>query len=131
MAEHFNFSIISPEGKLFEDKINYVNLPGSEGRFGVLAEHMNLTSTIKPGITKVRMPDGHVRKFVVCDGITEVNADSCSLLVEKAIAEDDIDHDIFRQKLDEVKEALGKAQSEVEKNSHQVEIEYLEAALSL
>jgi len=127
----FSFSIISPEGKLFEGEVNYINLPGSEGRFGVLKDHMNLTSAIKPGVVKVRLPNSHVEKFVVCDGITEVNGDSCSLLVEKAIAENAIDHADFRRQLNEAKDKLSKSSSEVEKNSHKLAIEYLEAALSL
>ena len=127
----FNFSIISPEGKLFEQQVHGVNLPGSEGRFGVLEGHMNFTSTIKPGVVKVRLSDSHVEKFIVYDGIAQVTAKSCSLLIEKAISEGDINSEDFRQSLDVARENLAKAETEVEKNSLKMEIEYLEAGLSL
>lgn len=127
----FNFSIVSPEGKLFEGEVNSVNLPGSEGRFGVLTGHMNLTSTIKPGVVRVRTPEGSIQKFVVYDGIAEVNAKSCSLLVEKAMSEKEVNATDIKNQLSEAKEAYKKADSETEKHSLNLDIEYFEAALSL
>ena len=46
----FHFDLVSPEKLLFSGEVNQVDVPGSEGDFGVLAGHAPLVTTLRPGI---------------------------------------------------------------------------------
>ena len=46
----FHFDLVSPEKLLFSGEVEQVDVPGSEGEFGVLAGHAPLVTTLRPGI---------------------------------------------------------------------------------
>ena len=49
----FHFDLVSPEKLLFSGEVDQVDVPGSEGEFGVLAGHAPLVTTLRPGILVV------------------------------------------------------------------------------
>ena len=53
MSENFNLEIISPEKKLFEDKVNSITLPAFEGEMTILSNHIPLITFLRPGIIKI------------------------------------------------------------------------------
>ena len=46
----FHCLVVAPEGKVFEDDLDYVQAPGKEGSFGVLAHHAPFVSILKSGV---------------------------------------------------------------------------------
>ena len=46
----FHFDLVSPEKLLFSGEVDQVDVPGTEGDFGVLAGHAPLITTLRPGI---------------------------------------------------------------------------------
>lgn len=46
----FHCLVVCPEGKVFEDDLDYVQAPGKEGSFGVLARHSPFVSQLKKGV---------------------------------------------------------------------------------
>ena len=44
MAAAFQLSILTPEKAVFEGSVEYVQAPGTEGYFGVLANHAALVT---------------------------------------------------------------------------------------
>ena len=67
----FQFDLVSPEKLLFSGQVDQVDVPGSEGDFGVLAGHAPLVSTLRPGIL-VMYRDSEELKVVVNGGFAEV-----------------------------------------------------------
>ncbi|MFI4983703.1 MAG: ATP synthase F1 subunit epsilon [Rickettsiales bacterium] len=125
MSEQFKLSICTPDGSFFEGNAVEVNLPGSEGRFGVLAEHMNMIANLDPGIVEIKHHD-KLSKLVIFDGIAEVHEAGCTVLVEKAQDE--------AMTKEELAEAIGLAEHNFHKEtnhalkeSHEKEIKYLKA----
>ena len=64
----FHFDLVSPEKLLFSGEVDQVDIPGSEGDFGVLANHAPTVSALRPGIMTVfvggqRAEDGRARRF--------------------------------------------------------------------
>ena len=49
----FHFDLVSPEKVLFSGEVSQVDVPGSEGDFGVLAGHAPYIATLKPGVLKI------------------------------------------------------------------------------
>lgn len=64
--------IISPEKKVFSDKIASVTIPGTKGNFQVLYNHAPLISTLEVGIIKVILSDNSNRIFTTSGGSVEV-----------------------------------------------------------
>ena len=46
MADKLNFSLVSPARELFSGEVDHVVAPGSDGEFGVLANHAPFMSTL-------------------------------------------------------------------------------------
>lgn len=84
-----SLEILTPECKLFTGECIQVDVPGSEGRFGVLAFHMNFITSLQAGLIEIKKIDQSRLRIVVNGGLLEVKDNKCSILVEKGM---DIDH---------------------------------------
>jgi F-type H+-transporting ATPase subunit epsilon len=60
--------IVSPESKLYEGEVDLVNLPGSNGTFGILENHAPLISTLKEGTVRFLQRKGGNNKFDEASG---------------------------------------------------------------
>src|SRR5215213_8737688 len=67
----FHFDLVSPEKLLFAGEVDQVDVPGTEGDFGVLAGHAPLVATLRPGILVIYR-EGGALKVVVNGGFAEV-----------------------------------------------------------
>ena len=80
----FKLSIVAPSGKIFEDAVDSVSVPGTEGSFEVYSKHTPLISSLKTGRTRVRQGD-KVSVFEITSGILEVNLEhNVTLLADTA-----------------------------------------------
>src|SRR5882757_4920553 len=86
----FQFDLVSPEKLLFSEAVDQVDVPGSEGDFGVLAGHAPLVTTLRPGILTVYR-NGEALRVVVNGGFAEVNPDGLTVLADMAVPADDFD----------------------------------------
>lgn len=68
----YPLTIVSPQGKIFQDQVIGVSAPGSEGSFGILAGHVPMITQLKNGPLQITMGQGETRKFTIDSGILEV-----------------------------------------------------------
>lgn len=78
------FQLITPEREYFSGDAVEINIPGSEGYFGVLDGHAPFISTLRPGVVTIHMADGKKEKIAVLGGIAEATQTRCSVLAETA-----------------------------------------------
>lgn len=95
MAETIQLDLVSPAKRLMSGSVGMVVVPGIEGYFGVLPSHMPLLSTLRPGVVSVHdgVNDAPAKQFFVDGGFAEVNPEGCTLLVDEAIAVDELTAD--------------------------------------
>jgi F-type H+-transporting ATPase subunit epsilon len=86
----FQFDLVSPEKLLFSEAVDQVDVPGSEGDFGVLAGHAPMVSTLRPGILTVYR-GGEKLRVVVNGGFAEVNPGGLTVLADMAVLEEEFD----------------------------------------
>jgi F-type H+-transporting ATPase subunit epsilon len=86
----FQFDLVSPDRLLFSDQVDQVDVPGTEGDFGVLAGHAPYVATIKPGIITVHK-GGEKLRIVVVGGFAEVSAKGLTILADMATPLEDFD----------------------------------------
>jgi F-type H+-transporting ATPase subunit epsilon len=86
----FHFDLVSPEKLLFSGEVDQVDVPGSEGEFGVLAGHAPLVTTLRPGILVVHGERDALR-VVVDGGFAEVSPAGLTVLANMAVPVDEFD----------------------------------------
>lgn len=80
-----HFELVTPEKLVLSEAVHMVEVPGSEGEFGVLEGHAPFMSTIADGTIKVYASAGAApRSIVVEGGFAEVNERGLTVLAERA-----------------------------------------------
>jgi F-type H+-transporting ATPase subunit epsilon len=83
MAGKLHFSLVSPERELFSGEVDQVDAPGSEGDFGVLADHAPFMTTLREGFVTVHEGE-QKRRFEVEGGFADVTPQGLTILAEHA-----------------------------------------------
>ncbi|HEY3777980.1 MAG TPA: F0F1 ATP synthase subunit epsilon [Rhizomicrobium sp.] len=116
MTDKIAFDLVSPERLLLSDEADMVTVPGSEGDFGVLAGHMPLISTLRPGVIEIsRGTASGNSRFFVLGGFVEASPAKLTILAEEAIPIDKIDSSVLEQRIRNTEEDLGFAKSDADR----------------
>ncbi len=95
----FQFDLVSPEKLLFSGEVDQVDVPGTEGDFGVLGGHAPLVSALRPGIMIVFI-NGQQQRMVVLGGFAEVSAEGkLTVLADLADSIEDFDRDVLAKRI--------------------------------
>jgi F-type H+-transporting ATPase subunit epsilon len=86
----FHFDLVSPEKVLFSGEVSQVDVPGSEGDFGVLAGHAPLVTTLRPGVLII-YSERDAQRIVVDGGFAEVGPAGLTVLANLAVPVDEFD----------------------------------------
>ncbi len=74
MANLFKLSILTPERAVFEGDVQYVEAPGTEGYFGVLAHHAAMVTALGA--------EGAEERWDVAGGFFEVSNNTATVLAD-------------------------------------------------
>jgi F-type H+-transporting ATPase subunit epsilon len=107
----FPFELVSPTRLVFSGEVEQVDVPGSEGDFGVLAGHAPFVSTLRPGILTIKDAGG-AKRLYVRGGFAEVNPKGLTVLAETAVAVEDIDREAFAAAVRKAEETVAEAKDE-------------------
>ena len=86
----FHFDLVSPEKVLFSGEVSQVDVPGSEGDFGVLAAHAPLVTTLRPGVLVI-YSERDTQRIVVDGGFAEVGPAGLTVLANLAVPVNEFD----------------------------------------
>jgi len=114
MTDKISCDLVSPERLLLSEDAEMVTIPGSEGEMGVMAGHMSLITTLKPGTIDVKLAHDHHHLFLVSGGFAEVNAAKITVLAEDAIAVAALDEATLAQRIIDAEEDIATAKTEAE-----------------
>ena len=84
MSTLFKLSILTPERSVFEGDVQYVEAPGTEGYFGVLANHAAMVTALAQGTLTVRGANGTEERWEVAGGFFEVSNNAATVLADAA-----------------------------------------------
>ena len=105
----FQVEVLTPEGKVFEDEVQMVSTRTTTGSIGVLANHAPLMAILEPTELRLYKSETDVVRFAQGEGYLQVVDNSALVLVEEAIAPDDIDRSAFETRLKEARDAAERA----------------------
>jgi F-type H+-transporting ATPase subunit epsilon len=80
--------ILTPEKKIYSDKVYGVQLPGTDGLFEVLDRHAPIVCALKKGNLKVIKDKTHFSQYSIENGFVEVLDNKATVLLEGAVALD-------------------------------------------
>ncbi len=116
MEDFLKLKIITPEKILFEDKVDYIEVPGLDGDMGIYPNHIALMSGLRIGILKALKEEKQF-PFSVSGGFIQVMNDEISVLADTSENVDEIDEERAKEAKTRAEERLQKAENE--KNDHQ------------
>ncbi len=80
----FTFELVTPARLVRSEEVYQVDVPGSEGDFGVLEGHAPVMTTIRDGALRVYKTAGAAPEEVRIEGgFAEVNAKGLTVLTER------------------------------------------------
>lgn len=82
--------IITPDAKIFEGDVEFVELPGAEGDMGVFPQHEALVTELKAGELRYTQK-GKVEVLAIGDGFAEITGSSIGIMTDGAVNEKEID----------------------------------------
>lgn len=84
--------VISLTGELWSGDVREVRLPGSQGEFGVMAQHAPLLSTLREGMLTIHpVAEAHPMHIYVSGGYVEVQPGRVIVLADLALRSDNLD----------------------------------------
>ncbi len=84
--ELLKLEIVTPDGVIFDAEVKQVNLPGSEGEFGVLPKHATLVSLLDTGIIVIENADGSDLSVAINSGYVKVDEEKTICIVDGAVS---------------------------------------------
>ena len=110
MADKLYFSLVSPEAEVFSGEVDQVDVPGSEGDFGVLANHAPFMSAIRTGAITV-YNDGQEIRYMVGGGFADVTPDGLTILAEMAKPLEEVTADFLASEIKNLEQVYEKMES--------------------
>jgi F-type H+-transporting ATPase subunit epsilon len=115
MPEKIPFDLVSPERLLLSEHADMVTLPGTDGYFGVLAGHMPLITTLKPGVIDVSGGTLGDQRFFVLGGFAEVTTHKVTVLAEEAMPMTEVDAVALDLRIKDAEDDILLAKTETER----------------
>jgi F-type H+-transporting ATPase subunit epsilon len=111
----FHFDLVSPEKLTFSGEVDQVDIPGTEGDFGVLAGHAPIVAAVRPGILTI-ITGGTKQKVIVLGGLAEMSESGLTVLANVATSIEELDKTKFAATIDEMQQKLsGKDDGELDR----------------
>jgi F-type H+-transporting ATPase subunit epsilon len=113
LPTHLDLQIVTPDRLVVRERVDEVQIPGSEGYFGVLPGHTPLLAALAIGEMWYRK--GSNKTYIsLAGGFAEVLPDGVTILARIAERADEIDADRVEAALKRAKERLTASGSEID-----------------
>ena len=106
----FRVEVLTPEGEVFDDEVEMLSTRTSVGSIGVLANHAPLMAILDPTELRLYQSEGDVVRFAQGEGYLQVVDNSALVLVEEAIAPEDLDRSDLEQRAQDARDSAEQAE---------------------
>ncbi len=128
MPDQFNYKLVTPEKIYLEGVAQMVVLPGAEGDLGVLPNHSNIITSLRPGIIKVTNSD-QTKSLFVEEGFIKFSNNELLVIAVGLDEEAALNNDFINDKIENYSSALETA-DETQKMKIQKKIDSLKLLLN-
>jgi F-type H+-transporting ATPase subunit epsilon len=107
---HFDVEVLTPEGEVFSGEVRQVSTRTAVGEIGILANHAPLLAALRPAELRLHVSDSETRRYAQAHGWLQVFGNRAKLLVEEALAPDELDAATLREQLADAEQRLAEAE---------------------
>ena len=106
MDENFKLDIISPEKTLFSDDVLMVTMPAVEGDMGILKNHINFITFLKPGIINIQLKDKSSEELYIEEGTVEFSSNILTVLSSTVFKLNELSKDLVQKMIEEANKEI-------------------------
>lgn len=125
---NFLLEIITPEKVILKDEVDEVVVPTMAGEIGILPNHAELLTKVKPGELIIKK-NGKYQAFAIMGGFLEVIDNHVSILADYAVRAEDIEIAKVQEAQERAKQKM--KQKDTEKDFRVAEAELRKSLLEL
>ncbi len=106
----FEVEILTPEGEVWGGEVSQVSTRTAAGEIGILANHAPLLAALRPTELRLFSGDSEPKRFAQAHGWLQVFGNHARLLVEEAIAPEDLDTGTLKEQLADAEQRFSEAE---------------------
>ncbi|MEX2253233.1 MAG: ATP synthase F1 subunit epsilon [Thermoleophilaceae bacterium] len=128
----FPVEALTPEGEVWGDEVEMVSTRTATGSIGIRAMHAPLIAMLEPTELRLYKSESEIVRFAQAEGYIQVADNRALVLVQEAIAPDELDRGGFESKLEQARsEAENAAEDSEEKRRAERDVKRYEAFLEV
>jgi F-type H+-transporting ATPase subunit epsilon len=109
-AEHMiDVEVLTPEGEVFDGEARQVSTRTEVGEIGILANHTPLLAALQPTELRLKVSDSETKRYAQAHGWLQVFGNRARLLVEEAVAPEDLDSGVLKDQLSDAEQRLSES----------------------
>jgi F-type H+-transporting ATPase subunit epsilon len=110
-AEHMvDVEILTPEGEVWSGEARQVSTRTETGEIGILANHSPVLAALRPTELRLHLSDSETKRYAQAHGWLQVYGNRARLLLEEAIAPEDLDAGALKEQLSDAEQRLSECE---------------------
>jgi|SRR5689334_73873 len=106
----FPVEVLTPEGEVFNDEVEMVSTRTATGSIGILANHTPLLAMLDPAELRLYVSENEIVSYAQGEGYLQVAEGRALILVEDAVAPQQLDAADLTEKLRAAEDAYARAE---------------------
>ena len=106
----FEVEVLTPEGEIFNGEVRQVSTRTAGGEIGILANHAPLLASLRPSELRLHLSESETRRYAQAHGWLQVFGNRARLLVEEAIAPEDLDPGSLKEQLADAEQRVSESE---------------------
>ncbi len=114
VSHNLSVVVVSPARPIYEGDAAWVTAPAADGQLGIRPQHAPLVAALGAGPLRIGLDAGRVARFAVRGGFLKVGDNRVTILVDRAVSENDVNEAEAQRELDETKAELQHPETDAE-----------------
>src|ERR1700730_17939771 len=106
----FPAEVLTPEGEVFSEEVEMLSTRTTVGSIGILANHEPLLATLEPTELRLYRSETEIVRFAQAEGYLQFASNRALVLVDEAIAPEQLDRGTLETKLSEARAPAERAE---------------------
>jgi F-type H+-transporting ATPase subunit epsilon len=106
----FPVEVLTPEGEVFSEDVEMLSTFTTVGSIGILANHEPMLARLEPTELRLYRSETDIVRFAQAEGYLQFAENRALILVEEAIAPDQLDRATFETKLSQARDVAERAE---------------------
>jgi F-type H+-transporting ATPase subunit epsilon len=102
--------VLTPEGEVWSGEARQVSTRSEVGELGILANHAPLLAALRPTELRLHLSGNDVKRYAQAHGWLQVYGNRARLLLEEAIAPEDLNRGTLEEQLSDAERRLSESE---------------------